>query len=355
MRSLASALSQALTGVAAHLAGSSAAAEEEVEVYDGPDHLTGLLSEDVKTLLAVNLLSPVDVARLACTWCVWLALCVRARLTRRPRSTSWRGFVRNAGVWRLKHAALNLPPPLPDTATPGEALAALCRALELHSVVAPATACTIAWQDEPRHWERAETVIPTALCPTEVMALKHVFWLDIISPWVSLPPGVWLLRFRVMNCTVDQLAAPGLLVRVEAEEKENTSVRCEQAEHWPRSPLDGVSAHEVDNLIQDMTHGERRHMVESKVRRLMMAPGPGVVAGKVLRPQNPLNTWLYVSAGLVHVPDGQAPARVRARMFDHGGNTVYNWWLCDCVQAVPLHDPTRWPMPDKAVRALVAQ
>ena len=96
-------------------------------------------------------------------------------------------------------------------------------------------------------------------------------------------------------------------------------------------------------------------MVESKVRRLMMAPGPGVVAGKVLRPQNPLNTWLYVSAGLVHVPDGQPPARVRARLFDHGGNTVYQWWLCDCVQALPLHDPTRWPMPDKAVQALVAQ
>jgi len=37
--------------------------------YDGPDLLTAL-PEDVKVQLAVRVLSPVEVARLACTWCV---------------------------------------------------------------------------------------------------------------------------------------------------------------------------------------------------------------------------------------------------------------------------------------------
>lgn len=263
--------------------------------------------------------------------------------------------MRDAGVWRLKHARLNVGPPLPDTASPWEALAALCRTLELSCVVAPATACTIAWQDEPRHWERVDALIPSALCPASVMALKHVFWLDVTSPWVTLPAGVWLLRFRVMNGSTDQLSWPGLHVKVEAEDTA-APVRCEQAEHWPCSPLDGV-AHEVDPLIADIAAGDRRPMVQSKVRRLMMASGPGVRPGLVLRPQhNPLHTWLYVSAGIVHVPAGlPGPVRVRARLFDHGGAMMYTAWLLDAVQAVPLHDPTRWPMPSKALQAAVVQ
>lgn len=280
-------------------------------------------------------------------------------------------------MWRLKCDALGTGPAVPAGATQREVLAALCKALDQACVVAPCAQCDMAWKNEPAHWmplqwhlesysttstqvpDEVAAALASALCSsTQVMALQWVCWFDVSTP-VTLSPGVWQLRFRVMMLPWAADQASSLSIKLENldEAAGNSGVRLAVEDHWPRSPYD--VAHDVADVVATMQAGGFTDPARERVcpvRRMVPARGSAHLtargAGPVLRfNDNPLATWLYVSAGVVYVPP-RCTGRVRVRLYDHSGTTHYRGWLVDAVQAVPLHDPARWPLPGKVVRAL---
>lgn len=278
-----------------------------------------------------------------------------------PRSHAWRSFVQSVGVWRLKHAALGVGPALAEDVTAKVALEALYKALDAACVVTPAAQCDIAWKDHEQHWSLAQhlqhpfvsEILNGSLCPSEVMLLRTVWWFDISSAF-SLPPGIWLLRFRVKMHQNDQLRNLQVKVEVGEEEADAACDVCIQlGDHWPRSPHDVSDVDETMESIQSASPCKR---LQCPVRRMVMSSkAVQHASGPIVRATgNALNTWLYVTAAVAYIPalHGRTRVRMRARLFDHSSGTLYIGWAVDALQAVPLHDPTRWPLPGKAALAL---
>ncbi len=251
---------------------------------------------------------------------VLTALCALAL----ARSRGWRAFVADAAVWRFKHAALRLEPPLREDAPTNEALRALSRALD-RACATPASELAITWMNNPQYWclarEDARAAVAGAICPEGAALCRAVCWFDV-NGIATLGPGTWLLRLRVKA-----MYALHESIQLQAS-TESSGVRLTQL------PGAGLACRAPPSSASWGVEQPRNSCT------------PFAYMYKVMK----LGRWSYLPAAVVHVPAGTASAVVEVRFWRHSMQW-YSGIIIDCMQAVPLHDATRWPLPFAGVAA----
>jgi hypothetical protein len=297
--------------------------------------------------LLVFFLPPDSVALLACV------------------SKEWRDAARD-GVWAEKHAALRSlalsvpPPPTPD-ACQVQQLCALAAAQDTAFAV-PGTRMDIThWNGgNGQYWAAAAQYAGAgsgALFRDEAAVCRAVCWFDVRAR-VTLPPGAWLLRWRVRT-------SRPLLETFQLE----TSAEPADATNDPAAASTPAAAHVADVLTVLVTPVPRALLAGRAPPRAAAVgawapvwvpsvaaaaassaedddgsalPLPPVTQQRTVaarwRPLDALplrRDWGYVPAAVVHVRCA-AGATVRAALFKHS-NSWCEGVILDCLQAVPLH------------------
>ena len=265
----------------------------------------------------LSFLAPADVARLGCTNATW----------RRDAGEWWATMLATLPAHALWPA--NADPASPqslvravDGGGPLAALAAACDA----ACSLPATRCGIAhFNTEHRFWlpasdDAAARVASGALTGRSSAVCQMVCWFDVRTT-LRLPPGAWLLRWRV---------------RVVGATVETFTLRCEAA----ADDVARVTATPVPAALL-----RRGPPPEAKGWALSWRGAPDDAAR--LQPQASLDAawtprlrprhqpdWQHLPAAVVHVAGSDAAA-VTAALFKHSNQWVHGI-VVDCLQAVPL-------------------
>ncbi len=282
--------------------------------------------------ILVLFLPPDAVATLACTCREWRAAAA-------------------ADVWAQKHAALRRRcphlAPLPGSATPAQAFAALAAAQDTAHAVPGARMAIAHWDTPDRYWEAASVDLADEAAgalfpPSEVAVCRAVCWLDVRAR-ITLPPGAWLLRWRLR--VASPLGAETFTLSTEATVVADASGNADAARTAAGA---AVIVTPVPRALAACRSPPRTGGAWAPV---WVAPGgasgassstaaaaPQLCVEAQWTPrQGPQHTaWLYLPAAVVHLPRGCA-AEVAAALFKHT-----NWWtqglFLDCLQAVPLDD-----------------
>ncbi len=369
MRALAQRLAQAAADAARASGGSGATNAEEaweaqppeaphpaaVPMADGVDGLSAL-PDDVKVRRAARRMPapgpnnsraqarllvqalPADaVARMACVSREWRRACAASGA--------------QAGVWAQKHATLLAlcplaPPAPPPGAPPARALAALAAALDGARVVAARSMDITHFSPQGQYWCAAPADLAAgALVGAGRAALcRSVCWFDVRAT-LRLPPGTWLLRWRLR--ALSHLHEPFALT-VSAEPAADGGAAEGAADN-------AAAAHRVIVTPVPRRLGELRapqRAAGAAGCRVAWCVPPAAAAaatstppadappqrflGVRWRPKDApqRNTWLHLPVAVVHVAPG-CEATVTAAMFKHTNNWC-NAIVLDCLQAVPL-------------------
>lgn len=266
----------------------------------------------------VSLLAPVDVARLGRVSCAWRAEakeCWASRLSALPAHALWPAHADAASPLSLLRPR--------DSADPVvAALAAACDA----AFSLPALGCGIAHLgSESRFWlptsdEAAAHVAAGALAGERAAACLAVCWFDVRTT-LRLPPGAWLLRWRV-RLVDPRMCAETFTLRCEAaaDDVARVTVTPVPATLLWRDPR-GRFALSWRGAADDAARLRPQAALDAAwTPRLRAAPQPD---------------WQHLPSAVVHVSADSAPASLTVSLFKHSNQWVRGI-VVDCVQAVPL-------------------
>ena len=264
----------------------------------------------------LSLLAPCDVARLGRVSVVWRAEAQEvwaSRLAALPAHALWPAHADAASPLSLLRAR--------DGADPVAALAAACDA----AFSWPALDCGIA-HIGTEHWLPASEqpgarLAAGALAGVRAAACRHVCWFDVRSV-VRLPPGVWLMRWRVR--LVDPRVCPEIFtLRCEAaaDDVARVTVTPVPAALLRRSPPRGEFALSWRGAPGDAARQRPQAALDAAWTPLLRA--------------EPQPDWQHLPCAVVHVSAGSAPASLTVSLFKHSNHWVRGI-VVDCLQVVPL-------------------